>query len=295
MFGYRSRKIWILLTAMAAALCLAAATGAEDAAGPGGNTQQENQYDLSQADVRLTWLNGSDTVNGVNEADSLTLMFSGESNPLPGDTETLMYYNLPRDTAVRDDAVLEAETVDCAYDAENNRLCFRWKKESRGRDAFSVTIPVKKREPCYTVNHMLREADGNVLLYLSETKPFIDGTLIRETPIEIEGYEGENAPYETEKGSDYDDIITFYYQRMKLHYQVDYLAVDGTVLRPRATLAGVWGDELTPTREISGYHFVCCDQGDLPLLLTQDNQYLSLRYEKESADEMPTEQQTTGE
>ena len=295
MFGNRSRKIWILLTALAAALCLASASWAENAAAPGWLAQEESMYDLSQADPQLTWRNGTDKVNGVEEADSLTLMFFGGENPLPRDTDTLMYYNLPRDTAPADLSALQAETVDCEYDEGNNRLVFRWKSGRSGSNAFSVTIPVKKREPYYTVNHILREADGNERLYRSEAKPFVSGVLIRETPIEIDGYEGENAPYETEKRSDYDDVVTFYYHRMTLHYQVDYLAVDGTVLRPRSTYTGVWGEELSPSQEIGGYRFVYCDQGDLPLLLTQENQYISLRYASETANWMPTERQTAGE
>ena len=156
-----------------------------------------------------------------------------------------------------------------------------------------MTIPIKKREPFYTVNHILREEDGNEKLYRSETKPFISGMLIREAPIEIEGYEGENAPYETEKRSDYDDTVTFYYHRMTLHYQVEYLAIDGKVLRPRSTFTGNYGDAIEPTQEIAGYRFVYCDQGELPLTLTEENQYVSLRYSN-GASWMPADLQQPG-
>ena len=250
-------------------------------AAEGASWNNENaSRDLQQDNPQITYRNGGLRVSSVEDATSLTMIFTADaSNPLPRSTETEMRYKLPRDTAAGDLKDFQNDAVTCEYDAGTNSLVFHWKNGAVATDTFSATVPVKKRDPFYTVNHVLREGDGNERVYLSEEKPFISGALIREAPLEIEGYEGENAPYETEKRTEYDDLVTFYYHKLTLHYQVDYLAVDGTVLRPRATYTAAWGTELNPVLDVgNGYRFIYCDQGELPLKLTEENQYLSLRY-----------------
>ena len=280
MTGKGMKRILSLMLALMMLLGVMPAVLAEgeDASASSGWAENTSR-DLQQDNPQLAYRNGGARVESVDQATSLSLMFTADSsNPLPKDPDTEMRYKLPRDTACGDLKDFESDLVTCEYDASTNSLVFHWKNGVAMNDTFTVTIPVKKRDPFYTVNHVLREGDGNERVYLSEEKPFVSGALIREAPIEIEGYEGENAPYETEKRTEYDDVVTFYYHRLMLHYQVDYLAVDGTVLRPRSTMTAAWGTDLSPILQLNGYRFLYCDQGDLPIQLTEENQYLSLRY-----------------
>ena len=292
MFENRNRLKLILIPALILVLALfAGACAAEEAQALSTASVPGGSYDLQQADPRLTYRSGGEKVDSIDGANSLTLLFYADAeNPLPQDMDTVMYYDLPRNVAAGDLKDLETDTVSMEYDEQLNRLYFRW-KDTGGRNAFSVTLPVVKRQPFYTVNHVLRLADGNEKVYLSETKPFISGVLIREAPIEIEGYEGENAPYETEKRTDYEDVVTFYYHRAELHYQVEYLAIDGTVLRPRSVHSGYYGDMIDPPEDVNGASFVYCDQGETPILLTQDNQYISFRYSTGTAVWTPADQE----
>ena len=274
MTGKGMKRILSLMLALMMLLGVMPAVLAEgeDASASSGWAENTSR-DLQQDNPQLAYRNGGARVESVDQATSLSLMFTADSsNPLPKDPDTEMRYKLPRDTACGDLKDFESDLVTCEYDASTNSLVFHWKNGVAMNDTFTVTIPVKKRDPFYTVNHVLREGDGNERVYLSEEKPFVSGALIREAPIEIEGYEGENAPYETEKRTEYDDVVTFYYHRLMLHYQVDYLAVDGTVLRPRSTMTAAWGTDLSPILQLNGYRFLYCDQGDLPIQLTEENQ-----------------------
>ena len=184
MIGNRNRgKLKHILALLLALAFAAGSAGAEGAWTPADIAAQDASYNLQQAEPQMTFRSGGEKVDSIEGADSLTLLFFGSAeHPLPQDTETVMYFELPRNVAAGELQDTEGDTVSTVYDAELNRLYFRW-KSAGGGNAFSVTVPVKKREPFYTVNHILREGDGNEKLYRSETKPFTSGMLIREARI----------------------------------------------------------------------------------------------------------------